>query len=307
MRPLTAWLLKAVCTVVLLTWLLSRPGVAEGLQSLRSLTPGWLIGGFLMAGISQAFAAWRWQVCLRTAGMVLSFGAVFRLTLISTAAGFLSIGTLGADAVRVALAARRFPGAKAALVGSVGMDHASGAPAFGGMALVVLSMAGIQFNVGPWGGLILLLGVGGFIGIGLGLRYFRPALHDRLQAFLLERKTRRGLAGAALLSVPVMLTHYGIFFCAARALGVVVPPVPFAAAAAAADVAGSLPLTIAGLGVREKTFETLLGLWQGVPPASAIALSLGGLGLILLWGLAGMVLFLMAPVKSGHPAGKFPI
>ncbi len=304
MRPLTVWLLKAVGTAGLLTWLLSRQEVRDGLGSLSRLTPAWLAAGFGMAGISQLFTAWRWHVCLRTAGTPLGFGTVFRLTLISTAAGFLSIGTLGADAVRVALAARRHPGQKAALLGSIGMDHMSAAPTLVGMALVALSTAGLSIHAGPWSAVAGLAAVAGFILIGLVLRRFQPALHDRLRNFLLEARTRRGLAKAALLSVPVMLTHYAIFFCAARALDVVVHPVPFAAAAATADVVASLPLTIAGLGVREKAFETLLGLWQGVPAASAIALSLAGLGLILGWGLAGAICFLAEPVKPPPPHEK---
>ena len=301
MRPLTAWLLKAACTAVLLTWLLTRAEVRGGLQSLGHLTPGWLLIGFLTAGVSQVFAAWRWQVCLRTAGVPLPFVSVFRFTLMSTAAGFLSIGTLGADAVRVGLGVQRRPTQKTALLGSIGLDHASGIPAFIGMALVVLSTAGLSFDAGSWTGVAVLGAIACFIMIGLVLRRFRPGLHDRLRDFLLERRTRAGLAKAALLSVPVMLTHFAVFFCAARALGVKVPPVPFAAAAATADIAAALPVTIAGLGVREKAFETLLGLWQGVPAASAIALSLAGLGLVLLWGLAGAICFLAEPVKPVPP------
>ncbi len=296
MRPWIVWLLKACFTAGLLTWLLSRDEVRQGLRSLDSLTPGWLAAGFVIAGLSHLFAAWRWQVCLRTAGVGLGTGEVFRMTLISAAAGYLSIGTLGADAVRVALAARRCPDQKTAILGSIGLDHCSAAPAFGVMALVILSTAGVQFQAGSWSVLGVLAAVAGFFATGLLLRRFRPALHDRLRGFLLERRTRRGVGVAALLSVPVMLTHYAVFFCAARALGVVVPPVPFAAAASTADVAASLPVTIAGLGIREKAFETLLGLWQGVPAPAAIALSLAGLGLLLLWALVGALCFLAEPV-----------
>lgn len=302
MRPWTVWLLKAIFTAGLLGWLLSRPEVREGLGSLRHLGPGWLAAGFLTAGASQLFAAWRWQVCLRTAGVPLPGAMVFRFTLMSSAAGFLSIGTLGADAVRIALAVRRHPGRKAAVIGSLGLDHMSAAPAFVVMAAVVLSTAGVQYPAGPWGGALAVGSVGIFIGIGLLLKRFRPELHDRMRNFLLERKTRHGLGWAALLSVPVMLSHYAVFFCAARALEVRVPPVPFASAAATADVLASLPITLAGLGVREKAFETLLGLWHQVPPAAAIALSLAGLGLILLWSLAGAVCFLAEPVKPLPPS-----
>jgi len=302
MRSLTVWLFKAACTVGLLGWLLSRPDVKAGLLSLHHLAPGWLAAGFCLAGLSQIFSAWRWLVCLRTTGVPLSPGTTLRLTLISTAAGFLSIGTLGADAVRVTLAARRYPDNKTALLGSIGLDHTSAAPAFALMILVFFSSVRTGFQMGPWTGWIIVFSLAGFIGIGMVLRRFRRGVHDRLLHFLMEPATRRGFAMAALLSVPVMLTHYAVFYCAARALGVNVPWISFTAAAASADVAAALPITIAGLGVREKAFETLLGLWHQVPPALAIALSLAGLGLIFLWAIAGAVCFLLEP--AGKPAVK---
>jgi uncharacterized membrane protein YbhN (UPF0104 family) len=300
MRSLAVWLFKATCTIGLLGWLLSRPDVTAGLVSLHQLTPGWLAAGFCLAGLSQIFSAWRWLVCLRTTGVPLSPGTTLRLTLISTAAGFLSIGTFGADAVRVTLAARRYPDNKTALLGSIGLDHTSAAPAFVLMILILLASVQTDFQIGPWTGWTFLLSLAGFAGIGLLLRRFRPEMHDRLLHFLLERTTRLGFAKAALLSIPVMLTHYAVFYCAARALGVIIPLIGFTAAAASADAAAALPITIAGLGVREKAFETLLGLWHQVPPASAIALSLAGLGLILLWAIAGAMCFLMEP--AGKPS-----
>ncbi len=300
MRCLAVWLFKAACTVGLLGWLLSRPDVKAGLGSLHHLAPGWLAAGFCLAGLTQIFSAWRWLVCLRTTGVPLSPGTTLRLTLISTAAGFLSIGTLGADAMRVTLAARRYPDNKTALLGSIGLDHTSAAPAFVLMILILFTSVHTGFQIGPWTGWTIILSLGGFAGIGLLLRRFRPEMHDRLLHFLLERTTRRGFAKAALLSMPVMLTHYAVFYCAARALGINIPLIGFTAAAASADVAAALPITIAGLGVREKAFETLLGLWHQVPPASAIALSLAGLGLIFLWAIAGAVCFLLEP--AGKPA-----
>jgi glycosyltransferase 2 family protein len=297
MRPLTAWLLKATCTALLLTWLLSRPDVRTGLLSLTHLDPAWLLAGFSLAGLAQAFAAWRWHLCLRTTGVPLPLLTVLRLTLISTAAGFLSIGPLGADAVRIALAARRHPRQKTALLGSIGLDHASATPCTILLVPIVLAAAGFRLQAGPWTALLVLLSIAAFLGIGLLLRRFRPLLHDRLLHFLRERATRIGFLKAALLSLPVTLSHYAIFYCAARALGVIVPPFSFTAAAAAADHLASLPITIAGLGVREKTFESLLGHWHHIPPASAIALSLTGLALILLWALAGALCLLAEPRK----------
>ena len=63
-------------------------------------------------------------------------------------------------------------------------------------------------------------------------------------------------------------------------------------AIALADAAASLPISIAGLGVREKSFETLLSLWYGIAPAMAVKVSLTGLAVLALWAAAGAVCLL---------------
>ena len=295
-RALTVWLLKGVVTAGLLLWLFSNPEIRAGLTGLRLLTPGWLLLGFAAAGFGQVLEAARWQGCLRTAGVALPFFFVLRITLISTAAGLFSLGALGADAVKVILAGRRCPGQRVALVASLGLDHASAFPAFVIMALFVISGLGGSLTVGTGAWLALGMAVGVFFAVGLVLRRFRPEWHGRLRRFLLDGRTRQGFARAALLSVPLLLLHYLLFYCAAQAIGVVVPLVKFMGAAAVADLAAALPVSIAGLGVREKAFVSVLGAWHGVPPAEAVGLSLAGLGLILCWALVGVVCFLAEPV-----------
>ncbi len=87
MRALTAWLLKAAVTAGLLFWLFSNPEIREGLTSLRLLTPGWLMLGFAAAGLGQVVEACRWRVCLRTAGVTLSFITALRITLMPCSMG----------------------------------------------------------------------------------------------------------------------------------------------------------------------------------------------------------------------------
>lgn len=301
MRALTVWLLKAAVTAGLLFWLFSNPQMREGLAGLRLLTPGWLALGFGAAGLGQVVEACRWQVCLRTAGITLSFLTALRITLIGTAAGLLSLGPLGTDAVKVILAGRRCPGQRVALVASLGLDHASAFPAFVVMALLVISAVGGHLTVGMGVWLALSLAAVVFFGVGQVLRQYRPDWHVRLRRFLFDAGTRKGFAQAALLSIPLLLLQYGVFYCAARALGVVVPTVKFMGAAAVADVAAALPVSIGGLGVREKAFETVLGSWHGVPPAQAVGLSLAGLGLIMCWALLGVACFLAEPGKRRTP------
>jgi len=301
MRPAVAWLLKAAVTGALLAWLFSNAEIRRGLGVLTQAEPGWLVLGGMAAGLAQVFSAWRWQVCLRTAGVMLPALTVLRITLAGTAAGFLSVGVLGTDVVRAALAVRRCPQQRAPLVASIGMDHACGFPVLVVVGLAVLTMAGGKVTTGQGVWIGAGLGLVIFLIVGLVLRRWWPDLHRRLRDSLRQARTWRGIAGAVVLSVPAVLCHYGVFYGTARALGVVVPPAEFFGATAVADTVAALPVSLAGLGVREKAFETILGHWHGVPAAQAVALSLAGLGLILLWGLAGAVCWLAEPVRKRTP------
>lgn len=290
------WLLKAAVTGGLLVWLFTRPEIREGLAGAAHMRAGWLLAGLVSAGLGQVLAAWRWGSALKMVGRSLPALTLFRLTLIGTGAGFLSVGSLGNDAVRVALAARRRPQSRTALIASIGLDHVAAFPGMLLLALLALHSLHGSITVGDGAGWILLASVVLFFGVGLFLRKFRPDLHGRVLRFVLDRQTRRGLFRTALISLPMLLFHFGTFLCAARAADVMTPAVDFLAAAGVADGVASLPISVAGLGVREKAFETLLGRWHGVAPGDAVALSLAGLGLLMIWGIAGAVCLLAEPV-----------
>jgi hypothetical protein len=137
-----------------------------------------------------------------------------------------------------------------------------------------------------------------FIATGLLIRWKWTALHDRILGFLGDRATWRGLGLASLISFPVWLSFAGVFYCMARGLGVVVPPIPFAGICAVADAVSSLPISVAGLGVREQAYQTLLEVHYQVPASMAVATSLAGFGVILGWAAIGALCLL------AEPAGK---
>ncbi|MES2709182.1 MAG: lysylphosphatidylglycerol synthase transmembrane domain-containing protein [Verrucomicrobiota bacterium] len=295
------WFLKAAVTTALLAWLFTRPEIRNGLAGAARMRTGWLAAGFLSAGIGQILAAWRWGSALKMVGLRLPPLTLFRLTLIGTGAGFLSVGSLGNDAVRVALAARRLPRSRAPLIASIGLDHVAAFPGMALLGLLALHSLHGSITVGDGAGWMLLLALAVFFGVGLFLRKFRPDLHGKVLRFVMDRATRRGLLRTSLISLPMLAFQFGTFLCTARALDVKTPAVDFLAVAGVADAVASLPISVAGLGVREKAFETLLGRWHAVPAADAVALSLAGLALMMIWGIAGAFCLLAEPVNRKPP------
>ena len=67
------------------------------------------------------------------------------------------------------------------------------------------------------------------------------------------------------------------------------------------DMAAALPISVSGLGVREKTFETLMAALCGLPEATGVAASLAGWLFNVFWGLIGGAIFIL--FRARQPEG----
>jgi uncharacterized membrane protein YbhN (UPF0104 family) len=92
------------------------------------------------------------------------------------------------------------------------------------------------------------------------------------------------------------------FYCGLRAVGGAAPVLDVLTAMPIVDAAASLPVSVSGLGVRERTFEALLAGIAGVPDAVGISASLAGWLFNVFWGLVGGVLFLRS--RGSAPTSK---
>ena len=298
-RPRVTWLLRLAVAAALLTWVLAQADVRAGLASARYVHPWWLLAAFVSAGIATLVAAWRWHWCLRTCDCALPFGDVLRIAMAGNAAGLLSVGPLGVDAVRVALASRHRPDRKGQLVASVTLDHLTAIPALLLVGLVTVRALPLTTE---WNDRMLRsLAAGLVVTVGIALigRWCFPQQHRAFVRYASARLRAPGTAVAAVMSLPVTLAHYGIFWCAAQALAVPAPGVGLFGAIAIADSIAALPISVAGIGVREKSLEVLLRLWYGVAPALSVKASLTGLLIVAAWAVGGMLVF-----PTRHPRHK---
>jgi len=293
-----SWSLRWLVSAGLLAWILTRPEVARLGTEFWRMNPVWVLGGLTCAGLAQWLGAWRWQACLQALGMDVPLVRVFKVSLVATVAGCFSFGALGTDLARVLMAGRHWPGHRGGILSSLVLDHASAVPCvvvMVGAALLAHGVVPAMKIPGVW----VMLGVVGFMVAVTGIFTWKfRRLQLEILRVLADRATWRGFGIAVWRSVPMWLAYCGVFYCAARAFGVVVPVAGFAGVIAIADGVASLPITVAGLGVREQAFQTLLGSWYGVPPASSVALSLTGFSLSLVWAAAGAVCMGGAVVKS---------
>ena len=286
-RTVLTTVLRAAVTIALLAWVFSRDDVREGLRTTTFQRPWFLVGAAACAAAAAFLAAWRWLCCLRACDCALPYSTVLRISLAGDAAGLLSVGPLGVDAVRIALGAKQLPDKKAALVTSVAIDHMSAIPVMIAFGIAIVATLGFSSEINRATALTIAVSGCAFFAVGLVIRAVRRDLHDLLLSYVRERLFSRGTAKAALLSLPLSTLHYGVFWCAAAALPLDVPPHGLLGAIIVADTIAALPISIGGLGVREKSFELLLHNWYGIAPALAIKASLAGVVVLAIWVVAG--------------------
>jgi uncharacterized membrane protein YbhN (UPF0104 family) len=298
-------MLQALVTIALLAWLFSDSRVRESAALWREAGPGWIALALLAGGVSDLAAAIRWWCCLHLARLPIDFSRAAALHFMGRFTTLFLPGSVGGDATKIALLAAEFPDRKLAGVIAALLDRLTGFVAVMAAAVIAAVWRREWFERSPQtAGLVYAVLI--FFAItaaGLHLWYVvsRPRFRHRHPQWLpfrehhLELSTvfDRFLEGGvrALLTIVLSFVALGsfflVFYCAARSLHVAVPLGDLFAIMPTIDIVTILPITLNGLGLREKTFETMLGALCGVAPGPAVLISLGGFILDSVWALPG--------------------
>lgn len=298
-------ILQVGVTVALLVVLFSRDAFRQDFVAvLRSAQPAGLLMAVLGAGVVNALCWVRWWVCLRILGMELSLGRALRFYAIGLFASLFLLGPLGGDAVRVGLLWRDgHPKAMAAL--SVLVDRLSGLVAliFCTGALTAFrrdwfaqDLLSLRLVQGLW---VYLAGAALVLVVSLVVS--RLGWVNRLPARAPARSHLVGLAeawarltrhgglslGAVGLSFVSVAVSYLVFALCASAFRVEVAWMDVFAVMPVVDAVAALPVSVAGLGLREAVFEVMLERLAGVPPAASVLVSLGGFVCMSVWCALG--------------------
>lgn len=265
---------------------------AQMAADLRGANTGWLLAALAVCALSPMCALLRWGLLLRAQGIVLGWGRVAQVYFIGNFFNLFLLGSTGGDVIKIFYTLREAgKERRTAAFLTVVMDRIIGLS-----ALIFLSCLFILTRL-PWLTQTpesrLYVGIaGGFLGsalVGLSVTAFISTLglESRLPARLpgrakiieladVLRQYRRSwkavLAGFAL-SIP---GHAAVFACAwaaARSLGLRVPFLDISAVMPVINTLVSLPITPAGMGVRERVSRDLLFGLCGVPESSGVVLA----------------------------------
>ena len=311
MRPRTGLIIRLAVTLLVIFTLFRFVDLSLVVDRLRLLRPIFLAVIFALVLAQNVLFAIRWSFIADFCSASIGIALAIRFTIISMFFNQTLPGTLGGDSMRVLLSVGEGVSVKRAFLGVV-IDRILALIVLIGMvaaSLPLLAVSIVQphlvYGMAVLAG-ALLSGIGVFAA--LPVLVPKPWRHWRPVRVLLElsRVTSAVLVDRRLIALavpPAVLGHLfsgGVVVLCALAMNIVLDPIFAVILMLPTLLAMSIPISIAGWGVREGAMVIALG-QVGVRPADALALSVA-FGLIyMIAGIPGGVLWLI-PRQRRMPA-----
>jgi uncharacterized protein (TIRG00374 family) len=317
-REALLWTIKITVSAGLLYVLFTRIDVAKVWEHMRSASPGWILFALAIYFVMLLVSTMRWQILLRTQHVDIPFGTLVNSYLAATFANNFLPSNIGGDVIRIADTARAAK-SKTLAAAVVLADRGIGVVGLAFIAACGSTLAAQRSEaIGPIGPALFWLGLAAAMTAGV-LVIARPerlgALARPLHVFHAEWVGRRmatitealhrfrqapgSLVIAFLASIVVQALLVGFYVAVATALHFSVPIGHLAMLVPVSFLVQMLPISVNGLGVREGTFVGYLT-QIGISKESAIALSLIGAVLVMLFSMAGVAAYLARRKKSAE-------
>ncbi len=300
MKKILVTLFQLSVTIGVLYWVYHDPNRrAQMAEAIRNAEYRWVGLGILAYAVVEIAAAFRWHVLLKVQKIHLTLPRLTGLFFIGMFYNQFLPGGTGGDIIKSYYLLKETPDKKAGALLAVVFDRFIGLVA---LVAITATLIGLRYDFLSqkpetrnllWL-LLFLLGtsvaflIATFRLIGISGAYHLYAHHWRatLVAF-----------GASLVA---HLATFATFLCAAYALGAPVPLVNFFAVMPVERTISALPISFAGIGLREKVLQIMLNGLCGVPEAKAILIGSLSFLIILVCCLPGALVYLF--YKPSRPA-----
>jgi glycosyltransferase 2 family protein len=265
-----------VVTGLAVAYILWKVDLRTTVDVLRHASAGWWLASVAIWVVSVWPLAWRWLKLLASSGVHERLGWLVRTTFVAYAAAQVLPTSLGGDASRIYETARRHPGSRGPVAGTVLLERA-----LGGAATLLLAAVGFVLALGHYDvsgyvwvelAFVVLSVVGAWVLFSASLHpvlhRLRPGLRRlRLEAILRDvylavhayRRRLRLLFGVFALTVVVQAARVLAIWCAGKAVGVDLSPRPYYVMGPLLFLVMLVPFTINGFAVRESFFVSFLG------------------------------------------------
>ncbi len=315
MKKILLTIIQIVVTVAVLIWVFHDP-VKRGqmAEALRAADYRWIIGAMIAYVVVELSAAVRWQILLRVQNIRLSWSRMFGLFFIGMFYNQLLPGGTGGDIIKTYLLLKETPQKKTGALLAVLFDRMIGLV---GIIAITGTLIALRYNwlsqkpetqqllwvlIAVLGSAVLAV-ITSFIVSGFDLLDRLPHRFP-MRAKLIELSTAYHLYAhhwtATLLafgaSIVAHLATFTTFLFVAYAFGVRVPVVDFFAVMPIERTISSMPISFAGVGLREKVLQIMLHGLCGVPEAVAALIgSMSFLVMVICCLPGGLVYFFYKP------------
>jgi glycosyltransferase 2 family protein len=311
MKKILVTLFQLTVTIAVLYWVYHDPDRrAQMAEAIRNAQYQWVVLGILAYIAVEVAAAFRWHVLLKVQGIHLSFFRLSGLFLIGMFYNQFLPGGTGGDIMKSYYLLKETPDKKAGALLAVVFDRFIGL-----VALVAITgmLIGLRYDFLSqttetrnllWVLLFLLSTsilalISTFVISGFNLFHWLPekfAGREKLieisAAYHLYAHHWRATLVAFGASIIAHLATFATFLCAAYALDAAVPMVDFFAIMPVERTISALPISFAGIGIREKILQIMLSGLCGVPAAKAILIGSLSFLIILVCCIPGAIVYL---------------
>jgi len=298
---------KWVVSAALIVWILTRTDLAAIIGALKSVDPRYVAGAFLLIPLGLLIGALRWRWLLAANGVHASIPFLVGSGCVASFVRLFLPSTIGGDAVRV-YDSWRAGASKSLAFATIGVDRLLGL-----FALALLASGAMAFNPRvesiPYARWLAFAAVAGLLAMNAWIFFVgpwapKPVLavwrlgpapirrpFEKLFGALGQFRGKHGaLIKVFVFSVVLQLNVVAFYWLIARGLGLEITFGQMLAAAPIAVFVMLVPITINGIGLREGIWILLLGAY-GFEDADAVALSWIELGLFVLFGLMGGLVY----------------
>jgi len=262
-------LLQVGVTIGLLVAVVALLDVDAVVTQLSDYHPGWFVVGVAVSLPQLALCAWRWRFTAARLGETLGMRKALSEYYLSTLLNQVLPTGIAGDALRVTRQGGQMDGGLRPALRSVILERASGQ-----LALSLWALAAVPLWLGS-SATAAVLGALACLGAALllFLRSGQTGANDSLGSAARRALLADGALGTQLLvSSAVVLTFLIQFYCASRAVGLVLEPAVLLKIVPPVLLYMAVPLSVAGWGMREAASAAMFAL-AGWRPEQGVAVS----------------------------------
>ena len=315
MKKILISLIQIAVTIAVLFWVFHDPQKrAQMAAALRTADYRWIAGAMFAYALVEFSAGVRWFVLLRVQKIYLSTKRVSGLFLIGMFYNQFLPGGTGGDIIKSYLLLKETPGKATGALLAVVFDRMVGLVALIGITGLLIALRYdwltqheetkhlVWLLMAILGSAVLMLATS-FIVSGFNLAHSLPArfpgrekLIELSASYHLYAHHWRATLAAFGCSIVAHLSTFATFLCVAYAFRAQVALIDFFAIMPIERTISSLPISFAGVGLREKIFQIMLHGLCGVPEAVAVLIgSMSFLVMLVCCLPGGLVYFFYKP------------